>query len=258
MKYQNILFFLLLMVLSFSMLGLALDVYWNTPIDITPEGIGPGLRTFTAYLKVVDEPLPELYVKVKIDGTQVYDRTLKSIPKGALRKITFQQNVGIGSHKVQFIIDPTNVVNESNEGNNMTEKTFSVFLQMSKIKMILKPDLTVQSITTAPPFPQQYKNYTVVIIYKNSGAIAIEDDIKIKLKRDGIEVKTWTINLPLAAGQSRFVAFQTASVSGVFNYKAILDPDNTIKEKNEFNNTKSVPIEVHKPVELAGVSEEEK
>jgi len=248
MRFRNILFFLLLIVLSFSLPGLAMDVYWDTPIEITSASVTSGPRTFTVYLKVVDAPLPELKVIAKIDGTQVYERILKKIPKGALRKIRFDANVGIGKHKVQFVIDPANVTGDTNPGNNTIEKSFNVFLMMKKPTILtLLPDLSVFKISTYPITVQEWKDFSVSIIYKNSGPISITSSPKIHLKMNGTVIKTWTVPSPLPSGNVKFLNWTLSSDHGEHTFEVVLDPDNIVTEKNEVNNSASIKIKVYEP-----------
>lgn len=245
MSVQKASLLVLVIIISISAFSYAWDLYWSTPVEVTTDPSAPGARTFTATIGLIGGPVENLWVVGKIDGTQVFQKTIASIHTGGTKEITFNHTVGIGNHNVQIIIDPSNATTDENTGNNTTQKNFSFFLIKRDVPRQLPPDLSVTSITTNVTTIGENQDYTVSIVYKNSGLVKIEKGMNHHLKVNGEVVYGWWFDLNLEPGETRSLTRTLNSGSSGEKVISIhLDANNVLVEKNENNNVKSTTLTV--------------
>lgn len=142
----------------------------------------------------------------------------------------------IGEHNFRVVIDYDNVIMESNEGNNVFER--SVWWGTTG------PDLTIDdhSLLTSTDTPTQNANWWIEADFKNEGTENVPDKITVALYVDGKDVEdikaTALIADGLVAGGTERVRIEwTVDVGlGIHQIYVGIDPFNTVSEQNEDNN----------------------
>jgi large repetitive protein len=146
---------------------------------------------------------------------------------------TFGQS---GRNYIHILIDPQNIISESNENNNETLKPVDVTPPTL-------PDLTITStdIVFSNQTPQEGDPLTITATIHNLGTNA--DTIKINLyngnpDNGGTLLNTHTIYQIIPFGGQAQVTFpvDTVGFSGNHSFYLVIDPDNTITEQRDDNN----------------------
>ncbi|MBI5676858.1 MAG: hypothetical protein HZC48_13745 [Nitrospirae bacterium] len=147
---------------------------------------------------------------------------------------TFGQS---GRNYIHIIIDLQNNIEETNEDNNATLKSIDVIPPTM-------PDLTVTStdIVCSNPAPKEGDPLTITSTIHNIGTDA--GNIKVNLY-DGVTLlNTYTISPIIHFGGEAQVIFNidTVGLSGNHGFHIVVDPDNTIDEQREDNNSASADL----------------
>jgi subtilase family serine protease/pimeloyl-ACP methyl ester carboxylesterase len=169
--------------------------------------------------------------QLKVDGSVIGSGTIAniaagtSVPVSATSAVTF----ATGSHSAQLVVDPANLIVESNENNNTSAQGFTV---------IPKPviDLVAGTLSVTPAAPTSSQTVTLSASVSNGGSTAAAG-VAWQLKIDGAVVGSGTIST-LAAGASTQVTATSANALAVGSHAAqlVVDPANIIGESNETNN----------------------
>ena len=137
-----------------------------------------------------------------------------------------------------------------------TPPSQTVTLNAGDVKTVIgtyepAPDLTVTSITFSDD-PIATLTIVVNATVENTGNADVSGAIDIKFSDiwDTNETNTTVSITSLATGESKNISvFWTPSASGNHAIKVEIDPDNAIIDGDEFNNEKTVQIEVAPPPE---------
>jgi uncharacterized repeat protein (TIGR01451 family) len=152
---------------------------------------------------------------------------------------TFGQS---GRNYIHVTADPQNLIAESNENNNSTLKTVDVIPPS-------KPDLAIASADMAfsSQNPIEGDPLAITAAIHNLGTAA--GNIKVSLYdgipgNGGILFNTYTIYPVIPFGGQTQVIFSidTVGFSGSHNFHVVIDPDNTITEQREDNNSTSANL----------------
>ena len=119
-----------------------------------------------------------------------------------------------------------------------------------------KPDLKIISIYSVPRYPVAGEKVMFMATVKNYGTIATAAGTthKVVFKVNGVDV-TWSVNYfkPIPAGGMALICADggvngkntwLSAAAGTYTVSAVADPDNTIDEHNETNNTQATSIVV--------------
>ncbi|HEY0158556.1 MAG TPA: CARDB domain-containing protein [Thermoanaerobaculia bacterium] len=148
----------------------------------------------------------------------------------------------VGVQSIVVVFDPANAITETDETNNKAAVAINVGASAGQ------PDLQVfaSDINTSPSQLQPGQQATVTVTIRNAGkgdassiSWALYDDLgatSTLLTRGTIAA------LPLGSGQ--IVSATATLAGGTHSIRAVVDPDNTIAESNETNNTASRSISV--------------
>lgn len=102
-----------------------------------------------------------------------------------------------------------------------------------------KPDLIIKSIKA--PSMRAGNTYTINVEVSNLGGNA--SNIKVVFKVDGNKMGSKIIDY-LNSTETKTASFTWKASAGTHTLTAVVDPDNTIDELDETNNTKSVTVSV--------------
>ncbi|HCM74924.1 MAG TPA: hypothetical protein DIS90_00985, partial [Cytophagales bacterium] len=209
------------------------------------------LNPFTFYVRVdniggVDANTP-FDVNVYMDATLIHTESLTALPTCANHIFTVTHNFAdILDHVVTVRVDEpigTGNVDEYRETNN----------EFSKIIKHLPPpvqypNLSVNNkdITVTPILPSTGSNFSIEVVYRNSGSVPIVApfDIELTIIENGIaRIETQTVNSGLAAGATKIATLTTNLQSdGDHTFRIRLDNGNAITESSEGDNVAQMPL----------------
>ncbi len=141
--------------------------------------------------------------------------------------------------KIGYNTDNSTRFKETNYSNNTLTKTTTVYSL---------PDLTVSSLTTDKSTYEAGDTVTVTAVAANLGYTPVTSTT-MKLEISGIGTQSKAVSSLAANGGTRTVTFTftapTALNSQTITLKATIDPDNTVAESNESNNTRTATLTVN-------------
>ncbi|NQE06042.1 Cell surface glycoprotein [ANME-1 cluster archaeon GoMg1] len=183
-------------------------------------------------------------VKYYIDGSYVTSDSVPSLSAGSTSTQTFTWTADkCGNVRVKAVADATNVVSESNEGNNYRTETVSISCG---------PDLIIEDFWWSPPNPKEGAEITFYVEVKNIGEMSAGSS-RIELNHsfnDGGYMASSVLIPALAAGDTTTIPITlTLYECGDLLWRAIADADNEVKESNEGNNvrTETMSVTCNKP-----------
>ncbi len=135
--------------------------------------------------------------------------------------------------------DPNNRIVELNESNNSRSTSIVVIGSL--------PDLTVSSITTDQAAYEAGDTVVVTVTATNIGNKEVSSTV-VKLDISGVGTQSKNVSTLAAGGGNRTVTFTftapTSLTAQTITLTATIDPDNTIRESNESNNTRTAALGV--------------
>lgn len=141
--------------------------------------------------------------------------------------------------KIGYNTDNSTRFNETNYSNNTLTKTTTVYSL---------PDLAVSSLTTDKSTYEAGDTVTVIAIAANLGYTPVTSTT-MKLEISGVGTQSKAVSSLAANGGTRTVTFTftapTALNNQIITLKATVDPDNTVAESNENNNTRTATLTVN-------------
>jgi subtilase family serine protease len=177
-------------------------------------------------------------VKYYIDGSYITYDSVPALSAGSTSTQTFIWTANkCGTIQVKGVADATNVVPESNEGNNERTETVSIICQADL------PDLIIQDITWSPSSPEQGDTVVFTVNIKNQGT---EDAISFYVYYivDGSSY-TYDGISGLPAGSISTQTFTwVANKCGTIPVKGVADATNLVPEGNEGNNERTETVSI--------------
>jgi len=155
-------------------------------------------------------------------------------------KKTFSRPINI---IVTATADANNTVAESNEGNNIKQKTI-------KIEPAPKPDLTITKINFSNASPKEHEQIRVWIYVKNIGpGKSPAYKCKVSTSDSMNSPPIWDDKLVPALDPGRewrLYSYFVSNAAGTFTIRAVVDRFNRVDETNENNNYMEKVIVVRK------------
>ncbi len=182
------------------------------------------------------------YVSLTSPDLSTQTKYISSLAAGASTNITFTYTApaltATKAITVTATADSTGVVMEINEGNNTRSTTFTV---------LALPDLVVTALTCDKPVYEADETVTISATAKNNGPTTAAATT-VRLTVPGIGAYSKNI-AALNAGASQTVQFTftapTALTAQNITATAYADPNNTVQESNEGNNTRTAVVAVN-------------
>ena len=175
-----------------------------------------------------------------VDGELLGSRTIQTLNTGESKSVSVDwMNIMDAGERIMYIkVDPDNLIKEISEDDN------DAFVVLDILSL---PDLAISasSIVLTPSAPKDGDTVSVNVTIKNLG----------RQNANSVSVKAYEGNtvigvqsLPLITGDSQantVFAYDSAGKSGAHNITVVIDPDNTIAEQSEDNNsaTKSFGVQ---------------
>ncbi|MBE6379738.1 MAG: hypothetical protein E7047_02275 [Lentisphaerae bacterium] len=182
----------------------------------------------------------KLYIYV--DGVKIGETDIGELAAGATAQGTYTikgNTLKEGARKIRLVADGSDLVVESNEGNNGYSRTVNV---------TGTPDLTIAAFT-APASVRRNEAVTLNFTVKNSGDGAAAPS-KVYVYDDGVKIGEVAIGSITAGsvckGTYTIAAGQLAA--GTNRIRLLADGAGAVTESNEGNNGNSRSVEVEKPV----------
>lgn len=178
-------------------------------------------------------------------------KTFASLAAGASETftVTYDTSEKSGERRIQLLVDPENLVAETNEGDNEVTKTLRVLSEDERPEPQANLAVAPDSFSFSPITPTVGSPVTVTVVISNNGEAAAVDAVVelVDTTDDEAEViGRQMITGTLAAGRTGRVRFiyDTTDRLGVRTLQATADPDNVIPESDEEDNQASSTITV--------------
>jgi hypothetical protein len=148
-----------------------------------------------------------------------------------------------GTHTVLAMADDINRFPESNEGNNVKEKSFTVVNAL--------PDVVITNIWLEPAAPMSGQKVTVKATIKNQGTAATPSGIVVaaafrvdEWALGAFFIRTNGLDRPLAVGESYSAACETqwTTTAGTHTIWVMADDVNRFPESNDNNNVRTITV----------------
>lgn len=192
------------------------------------KNIGPSqAAASTLQLQVGTETTPPTYAIPALDS-------------GVTHEIQRQVVLAPGAYQITATADFYDVINESDENNNVTIETITV-------AVIPKPDLIVFSLTHSPANPTITDTITITAIVQNTG-IADSTTSTLAIDVTG-DANPTTYTVPILAPTQTFQVQRVLSptAGGIHQVTATADADDDNMESDETNNQATDNIIVSAP-----------
>jgi subtilase family serine protease len=173
---------------------------------------------------------------------RVEDVQIPSLDAGYMKNVTVRWNATpAGEHDITAIIDPEDIILESDESNN----------ELTRTLIIQGADLTVSDMRITANGTEINGTETVVVagdvvnisaIVTNIG-IRPASNFSVSFCADGIEIAN-TTNLSLDMGEFVNVSAKWDATIGNYTINVTADPEKQIHETNESNNTAAMDVSV--------------
>lgn len=179
-------------------------------------------------------------------------QTIPDIAPGASEtvQVAYDTTGKVGDRTIQVVVDPNNLVTETDETDNEADATLTVTPPSEEPPPDMQANLviTTTAISFVPPAPQPGDPVSITVAVSNTGEAAASS-VVIRF----LDVTTGSVqigsdqtipSLAAGAGTTVTVSFDTTGKSGAQMIKVVADPDNAITESNEDDNeaTASLPV----------------
>ena len=178
-------------------------------------------------------------------------QTIANIPVAgsATAQVSYETSAsGSGTRKIQVVVDPYNLIAESNEADNTAQQAITVTAKAA-------PNLTIKSdnIGFNPAQPKPGDQVTVNAVIMNNGSVEANNIAVQFMDVTDSEASTpigsaQTIDL-LKPGQSGTVqvTYDTTGKSGERKIQVLVDPQNTIVETDKSDNDAKATLSLAEP-----------
>ena len=154
----------------------------------------------------------------------------------------------VGSHTIQVVVDPYNLIAETNEGDNQAQRAYTVTAPSA-------PNLAIDmsNIAFNPASPQPGDQVTIHAVVRNDGALAAEGVVA-----QFLDTTDSAAVIPIGAAQpldflapggiaTAQVTYDTTGLSGDRKIKVVIDPQNALAEGDESDNAAQVTLSLARP-----------
>ncbi|MGN0802125.1 MAG: CARDB domain-containing protein [Candidatus Faecivicinus sp.] len=185
-------------------------------------------------------------VRFSPSGTSAQTRTVSGLKVGESTTLTWTFTAPVLSETEVWLIsvtaDSTGVIAESDETNNSLSGSVTILGE--------KPDLCITSLTHDADSYAPGETITFTAVVRNNGIIACPES---QIRFSGAEIASQTKPLSrIPAGGSVAVSFALTAPGIVgektYTVTAMADPNNTVDESDESNNSRSSSFTVYNPL----------
>ncbi len=190
---------------------------------------------------------------IKVDfyfgETKVYTKTISSLSPKAKSTITYRYTLPLnlkGTVVFKAVADPDNTIVESNENNNSAE----INAQINQAII----DLVVDSVKTSVNKPKVGQKVSIQVKVRNNGntkATNVKLNVYLgdnnHLSSPNFTIIISSINKTSVASKSFSWTIPNNISATNYPIRAVVDPDNSIVESNELNNSKTYLLNLTAP-----------
>lgn len=174
-------------------------------------------------------------VRLTVSGIGTFSANLSALSAGASQAVTFTctapTSLNAQSITMTALVDPNNLVVESNESNNSKTVTLSI--------NALRPDIEIMESTITDWYTGM--EVTVLATVRNRTAQPVPS-VAIRLLIGG---RSYTESTPITGNGSNLAVFKiTVPKAGSYAVELIADPNGALSETDEGNNTLTKNIQV--------------
>lgn len=174
-------------------------------------------------------------VRLTIPGIGTFSANVSALNAGASQTVTFSctapTSLSAQTITMTALVDPNNLIEESNESNNSKTATVSI--------NALRPDIEIVDSTITDWYAGM--DVTVSATVRNNTAQPVPS-IVILLSIDGV---SYMESIPVAGNGSNLAVFRiTVPAAGNYTVNLIADPDGALSETDKSNNTLTKNIQV--------------
>jgi hypothetical protein len=196
-------------------------------------GNAPSLSTFRVNFYVDDS-----YVAYSEVGAMDVMYTIKSYP-------IVVHPLFAGTHFIKAIVDPTKIVDESNEQNNELQRQIVVTTTPEETVVQNGPDLRITGVTWEPQNPSYEDQMRFYVHVENCGNEPSVPIFDVEVWVDGAyqgRAQLGTIEIGQTKISNPIVTYPLSE--GIRTVRAIVDSKNSVFETNETNNMYEIEINV--------------
>ncbi len=168
-------------------------------------------------------------VRLLVDGQAVGQALIGGLDSGVRTEVSVAWSVDrpIDNPQVRVVVDPDNVVSESNEDNNAIEERLAA--------SVAPVDFTVESIDILPAGKPAGDTANVVVRVRSSGAY--QGRLSVAAQVDGTRLPPVEANVNIPEGGTTDIPLRWTVIPGANRaIRAEVDPDNRIAESDDTNN----------------------
>lgn len=174
-------------------------------------------------------------VRLTVSGIGIFSGNVSALSAAASQTVTFTctapTSLNTQSITMTALVDPNNLVAESNESNNSKTITISV--------NALRPDIEIVDSTITDWYTGM--EVTVSATVRNRTAQPVPS-VAIRLSIGG---RSYTESIPIAGNGSNLAVFKiTVPKAGSYTIELAADPNGALSETNEGNNTLAKNVQV--------------
>jgi subtilase family serine protease len=175
----------------------------------------------------------DVQVRLFVDGQELDTSSIGEVEPSDDKRVRFDRTeLTAGSHSVRVVVDPTQAVSESNEGNNDVSQSISCQAPL--------PDLQITSLELDDDDCEPGRNDFKAEV-KNAG-VGRANRSDVRLWVDGQERDTDTVD-DLDPGDEKRVRFSNVTLSaGQHQIRVRADASGQIDEGNESNNERTISV----------------
>lgn len=221
-----------------------------TVTSVTPSkssySAGETVTIYTVIKNQGEADAGSFVVRFDPAGASAQTKTVTGLKVGASTTLTWSFTAPVLSENQTWSItvtaDSNGAIEESNEGNNTGKGSVTILGE--------KPDLSIVSLTPDASSYAPGETITFTAVVKNNGIIACPAS-QIRLTGEDISSQTKSLSR-LSAGGSVAVSFTLTAPNIVgektYTVVGIADPNDTVDESNENNNTRIGSFTVYNPI----------
>ncbi len=163
-------------------------------------------------------------------------------------QVTYDTTGKEGDRKIQVVVDPADLIAETNEEDNQIEATLTVKEPSDDPSLLPNLVMSSTSVIVTPTLPIPGDMVTMTINVYNGGAVDASSVVVrvIDVTETPVQVGDDVIISSIAASGTMSVTlvYDTTDKTGSRSLTVSADPDNSITESNENDNTATVTIPI--------------
>ena len=203
-------------------------------IELSPAdnlGDGTAVDVMATVGNSGDETLRSFFVRFEVDGALIGTRRVDGLPSSGSTAVTQPWTATAGQHTLRVLVDSTNTVPESDEGNN--DRTLDA-------PAVPFPDLLVKEILFAPAQPSEGTNLSFTARVQNTGADTSRT-FAVRFEIDGDFLGRRVVD-GLGAGQIAEVSGAWVATVGQHAVRVVADELGVVPELDETNNDRQLAL----------------